>query len=57
MYLLKNYKIGITYCFVSNIRNRRSISAFGIYTKYKKIKEILEKAFLSKQASYRLAKT
>ncbi len=40
-----------------NIRNRRSISAFGIYTKYKKIKEILDKEFLSRQASYRLAMT
>ena len=40
-----------------NIRDRRSISVFGIYTKYKKIKEILDKEFLSKQANYRLAVT
>ena len=40
-----------------NIRDRRSISDFGIYTKYKKIKEFLEKDFLSKQANYRLAVT
>ena len=40
-----------------NIRNRRSISGFNIYMKYKKIKEILEKDFLSKQANYRLAVT
>lgn len=40
-----------------NIRNRRSILAFGIYMKYKKIKEILDKEFLSRQAIYRLAVT
>jgi len=40
-----------------NIRDRRSVSDFGIYTKYKKIKEILEKEFLSRQAVYSTAMT
>lgn len=34
-----------------NIRDRRSVSAFDIYTSYKDVKEILEKEFLSRQAS------
>ena len=38
-----------------NIRDRRSVTGFNVYTPYLKIKGILEKEFLSKQAVYSAA--
>jgi len=49
------YKVNADYNASVNIGIRRSNTSIDIYTSYKKVKDILEKEFLSNQAVYSAA--